>query len=243
MTRCARRVNEAGIRIEDLVKCYPRLYHMAAAKNLPSIKCRGLLSTSTLLRCFQVPETQRLEVETCRRPKSVEKCHPDGSVAEVRDQKPMSDEKLSKCLKDGLTPCEWYRLLNSKVFFWVTHRRLEKMLNAKAYRKSRHAVFIVDTESLLADCLERVTLSPINSGSTLFDPAPRGRCTFLPLHEYPFRLRRKKRGLRDAVAELAVEHSVPEIWKHVFLVEERGAGRPSETIWRRGSAAGCVGSA
>ena len=48
----------------------------------------------------------------------------------------MSDAGLYKCLCDGLTPREWYRMLNSKVFFWVTRERLEKMLNARAYKKS-----------------------------------------------------------------------------------------------------------
>lgn len=240
MTRHKSDAGGTGIAIEELVKQYPLLYHMTARKNLPSITRRGLLSTSAMLRHFQVPEQQRLKLETCHRPESVEIHHPDGSVAEVRDHKPIKDEKLCKCLEDGLTPREWYQILNSKVFFWVTIERLYKM--SKAYSKTRYAVFVVDTKGLLAACLERVTLSPINSGSTLYVPAPRGRRTFLAPHEYPFQSRRRKRGSDNAVAELAVEHSLPEIWKHVLFVYEEGAGGPHETIWRRWSKApGCAG--
>ena len=240
MTRYESDAGGTGIGIEELVKRYPLLYHMTAKKNLPSITRRGLLSTSTMLRRFEVPERQRLELETCRRPESVEIRHPDGSVAEVRDHEPMKDEKLCKCLEDGLTPREWYQILNSKVFFWVTRDRLEKM--SKKYSDTRYAVLVVDTKGLLADCLERVTLSPINSGSTLCKPTKRGHRTFLPIHEYPFRSRRKERGTRNAIAELTVEHSVPKIWKHVLFVHLRGAGGPHETIWERGSKApGCAG--
>ena len=240
MTRYESEAGGTGIGIEELVKRYPLLYHMTAKKNLPSITRRGLLSTSAMLRHFQVPEQQRLELETRRRPESVEIRHPDGSVAEVRDHTSMKDEKLCKYLEDGLTPREWYQILNSKVFFWVTLDRLNRM--SYAYSRTRHAVFVVDTDGLLAACLERVTLSPIYSGSTLYNTASRGLRTFLPPHEYPFLLRRRKRGPDDAVAELAVEHSLPEIWKHVLFVYLRGAGGPQETIWQRGSRVpGCAG--
>ena len=241
MMRYRSQDNESGIDKEELAERYPRLFHMTAAGSWPSIARHGLLGTSALLDLFRVPEEVRLQLETRHRPESVPIC---GGRAVVRDQKPMSDAGLYKCLCDGLTPREWYRMLNSKVFFWVTRERLEKMLNARAYKKKWHTVLVVDTESLLADYLERVTLSHINSGATLFKPTPRGRNTFLPPDKYPFQRRRKERGASDAIAELAVDHSVPDIRKHVLLVEERKAGTPPKLIWRReaAEAAPCAGN-
>lgn len=225
--------NGIGIEPEELAERYPRLFHMAAAGSWSSIARHGLLGTSALLDLFRISGERREKIESRHRPESVSIC---GGRAVARDQKPMSDAGLYKCLRDGLTPREWYRLLNSKVFFWVTRERLEKMLNARAYRQKWHTVLVVDTKSLLAECLERVTLSPINSGSTLFEPPLRGRDTFLPPDRYPFQRRRKERGASDAIAELAVDRSVPDIRKHVLLVEERKAGTPPKLVWRREAA-------
>ena len=229
-----------GIEPEELAERYPRLFHMAAAGSWSSIARHGLLGASALLDLFRISGERREEIESRHRPESVPIC---GGRAVVRDQKPMNEAGLRKCLRDGLTPREWYRMLNSKVFFWETRERLEKMLRARAYKNMWHTVLVVDTESLLADCRDRVTLSPINSGSTLFRPPPRGRDTFLPPGEYPFRRRRRERGASDAIAELAVDRSVPDIRKHVLLVEERKAGAPPKLVWRRESAgaAPCAG--
>jgi hypothetical protein len=35
-----------------------------------------------------------------------------GETAWIRDQRPMSDKNLAGCLRDGLTPTDWYRMLN-----------------------------------------------------------------------------------------------------------------------------------
>lgn len=231
----------SGVDSDELAERYPRLFHMAAAGSWPSIERHGLLSTSALLDVFGVSEEQRAALESRHRPESVPICHPGIGDAIVRDQKRMNDMALRKCLLDDMSPYAWYRLLNSKVFFWLTRERLEKML--KAYSDTPQIVLIVDTESLIAAYSDRVTLSPIHSGSTLFNPAPRGRNTFLPPDRYPFRDRLKKRNPRDAIAELAVEGGVPNIRDHVLLVEERQAGAPPKSIWRResGAVSPCAG--
>ena len=232
---------DSGIDPGELAERYPRLFHMAATGSWPSIERHGLLSASALLDVFGVSEERRVALETRHRPTSVPICRPGLGRAVVRDQKPMSDKALCKCLRDGLKPCDWYRTLNSKVFFWLTRERLERML--KACRDTPQIVLIVDTESLIAAYSDRVTLSPIHNGSTLFNPAPRGRNTFLPLDRYPFRDRLKKRNPRDAIAELAVEGGVPNIRDHVLLVRERQAGAPPKSIWRResGAVSPCAG--
>jgi len=66
----------------------------------------------------------------------------------------------------------------------------------------------------------RLTLSPINSGSTVYNPQPRGLDLFKPLTAFPFE-ERQKYGER-AVAELSVEHSVPDLKSFVISGTRRG---------------------
>jgi len=60
---------------------------------------------------------------------------------------------------------------------------------------------------------------------------PRGRRTFLPISEYPFDEYRRRRSRKDAVVELAVEHSVPDIRELVINVSELGGGLPERRVW------------
>jgi hypothetical protein len=153
-------------------------------------------------------------------------------MAIIRDQKPMRESLLLRCLI-GLTPNEWYGILNSKVFFWPTHKRLVGLLTAGEYRNHIHCVITVDTAKLLERHLARIKLSPINSGSTLYNPRPRGINTFLPLNEYPFEARRKLRGKADAVAELTVEYSVPDIMEITTRVVHMQGAREITTIYEK----------
>jgi hypothetical protein len=131
-----------------------------------------------------------------------------------------------------MTPTEWYRLLNRKVFFWVTSERVIGLLSARAYRDREHTVLTIDTAKLMARDHKRVTLSPINSGSTVYNPQPRGTSTFLTLVEYPFdRWQQKRRSITKAVAELAVDYHLPNIGELVLRVERRKQSRVLEVIY------------
>ncbi len=90
--------------------------------------------------------------------------HPEHGAALVRDNKPMLENALRSCL-DGMRPREWYETLNRRVFFWVDRKRLLKLLGARAYRDRSHLVLEIDTAELLHRHAEKVTLSPINSGT------------------------------------------------------------------------------
>ncbi len=68
-------------------------------------------------------------------------------------------------------------------------------------------------------------LSPINSGSTVYNPAPRGRDCFLPIAEFPFDHWAKKRSRTKAIADLTVLHAVPDLRDHVLEVYETGPPR------------------
>jgi hypothetical protein len=218
---------------EQLTTHYPRLYHMANAGTWESIRQRGLLSTTALLDLFGIDGEERFRIESCHRPRSVEIRHPQHGAVVIRDQAPMRESALEKCL-DGVSPREWYELLNQKAFLWATEIRVQTLLGARLYRDTEHTVLTIDTASLLRKHAYGVTLSPINSGNTLYNPPKRGRHTFRCIAEYPFEERRRVRGPANAVVEVAVQHSVPDLSAHTILVERRRGGQVLETLYRRG---------
>jgi hypothetical protein len=199
----------AGIAPGDFSRRYPLLYHVAADNSWQSISRHGLLSTSALLDLFEYTGRVREAIEGQRRPEYVEVKHPIHGRAWIRDQKPLDDAGLARCLEAGTTPREWYLLLNRRVFFWPTVPRLLRMLTARAYRDQIHTVLTLDSRLLLNRHVDEITLSAINSGATKPMPHPRSPQTFQPLRTFPFH-ERLGRGL-DPVAELAVDRSVPEV--------------------------------
>jgi hypothetical protein len=220
------------MRREDLIAEFPTLYHMADAHSWDSVQRHGLLSTSALLDMFEINGKKRHRVESCHRPKCVTIEHPTFGTAVIRDQKPMSESALRKCLQ-GMTPREWYRTLNRRVFFWLTEERLLGLLAARAYRDLKHCVLTLDTAELVTRHEERITLSPINSGSTVYNPQTRGQGTFLPISNYPFDAWVKRRGKRKAIAELAVDHAVADVGEIVLRAEWRQGAKLVKVLWER----------
>ncbi|MCC6953594.1 MAG: hypothetical protein IT290_05710 [Deltaproteobacteria bacterium] len=213
-----------------LVQLYPRLFHMAHEGAWPSIKRHGLLSTTALLDLFGVNGARREHLESARRSKSAEITHPTHGRALLRDQIPLNEKKLVKALEDGLTPTEWYRLLNRKVFFWGPESRLGILRYAREYEADRQTIVVVDAAQLVARHGDRVLLCHMNSGATQPMAWPRGRKTFLPIDEYPLTERLKKYGPKGAVAEVTVDYSVPDLREFVVEVYEAGGQRERETL-------------
>jgi len=199
--------------IEALVARYPKLYHMADKRNWANICKYGLLSTTALLDLFEYQGKKRFEIESQLRIKEFRVSHPDHGEAFIRDQDPMRDRPqdgiyLEKCLVD-ITSQEWFEHLNRKTFFWADTKGLNFMLGARLYRSRSHYVITVDTQKLLSSHADKVTLSPINSGS-LYGMKKRSTDTFKPIarHSEPW------------VTELAVEYSIPDIIDLTISVEE-----------------------
>lgn len=224
--------------LDELIHNCPTLFHMAERGSWPSIQRHGLLSTSALLDLFEVDGERRTAIESRRRPESVRLDHYQLGGAVVRDQKPMDDGGLLRCLKDGLTPREWYEVLNARVFFWLTKKRLLLLLNAGAYRDKVHDVLEVDTASLVADHRINITLAPINTGCTKPMPRERGRDTIVRIDDYPYaEWKAKGRSRFERVVELAVSPGVPNIEDYVRRVVEMRGEQELRVIWERPSAA------
>lgn len=203
---------------------------MAEDGSWPSILRYGLLSTSALLDKYGVTGAAREAIEIARRPESVILQRAGLPDAVIRDNKPMSDSALAKCLVDGLTPADWYKKLNNLTFFWLSKERLTRLLNARAYREKAQTIITIDTQKLVAYYEKKILLSPINSGSTIWRPQPRGNSTFLPISEYPFDDWKKRRPAREAIVEMAVPYSVPNIAEFVTAVHRAANGEITE-IW------------
>src|SRR6202007_3065871 len=120
---------------------------MAEPGSWDSIRKLGLLSTSALLDFCGIVGDERRRIERQRRAKAVLlPCKKHGTIL-IRDQKPVSDFASQKCLTGGMTPAEWYETLNRKVFFWVTEKRLNRMLGAYG-RSEGNIILVIDTTRL-----------------------------------------------------------------------------------------------
>ncbi|MCQ8241516.1 DUF7002 family protein [Rhizosaccharibacter radicis] len=204
--------------LDELLADCPSLFHMAEAGSWPSIRRHGLLSTSALLDLYGVEGTARAALEDRRRPGTTRLRRAGLDDAVVRDQKPMDDPSLLRCLQDGLRPVDWYRLLNGKVFFCLSRRRLDRMLGARSYRTRAHDVIELRSRPLVERYRHAITLCPINSGATRPFPAPRGNDSFLPIDRYPYRYWRARRPRGERVVELAVGRAVPDLEAFVVRV-------------------------
>ena len=149
------------------------LYHLAEEVNLGSIREHGLLSTARLLAQAGIPEAERRAMLRRHRPECV--TLPSGVL--IRDQKPMAPKALAPALSDGLTPPDWYELLNGQVFFWPDRERLERQ--RRACRGRPQAVLVFNGARLLRDFGGCARVSPINSGNARRRPARRGLGTLL----------------------------------------------------------------
>lgn len=188
----------------DFVATFPELYHMAHEASWTQIQTHGLLSTTMLLDLFEITGAERQRIEECHRSEVVKITHAKHGDAYIRDQKPLRMSALEKCL-EGVTPKEWLKLLNSKVFLWPTFEKVEELSNARAYRNQKHCLIAIDTLKLLKIHVDDVSLTPINVGATLYSPAKRSPGIFSSIEDFP------KRKTTDNVKEVAISLSIPSI--------------------------------
>lgn len=227
------------MRAEELIKEHPNLYHMAEDGTWPNIYKYGLLSTSALLTMYGYKGSKRRAIESEWRPDKVTiSCNGYEDVV-IRDQKVMPPEDLEKCLLKGMKSQDWYEYINKRIFFWVKWERLEWFLGAREYRNESHLVITVDTQRLLERYAKVVTLTNMNTGSTIYNkerfdkPRQRGKQTFKTIEEYPY-------YAVDSIVELVVKDGVPDISDITICVarwiaHKKGYGNPNyeklEEVW------------
>jgi hypothetical protein len=221
----------------QLVSDCPFLYHVASKESWPAIREHGLLPAASLGALFGLGEEELDTLTTRRRATARRLAHPRLGSAVLRDQIPLLERDLARCLRDGLTPSDWLRMLSERVFFWLSEQRVRRLLCATSNRGEEHLVLRVRSAELIRDHTASIELSPINSGATRPFPAPRGRDTFLSVADYPYSYWRGRRPRCEAVVELTVVGGVPNIADYINGVSIHGCGRadapygnPDETI-------------
>ncbi len=196
------------------------IYHLTHVANWPSIQCHGLLSAQALLDLAGIDREEQLRINQQQR--LTQLVLPNGTL--INDQKPMPPSALERCLR-GMTPSQWYALLNSKVFFWFDIERLNRI--RKLLVATPQIVMIIDAQRLLTRYGESAALSPFNTGNARRQPALRGPSTFVPYTTWlqtgwasetdALGTRPRPKSLQPV--ELTIAGSVPDIMN--FVVDVR----------------------
>ncbi len=210
-----------------------RIYHLAEASNWPLIQRDGLFCARRLVGASGLASASRDWL--LREQRLVNTELPNG--VRIRDQRPMPPTALARCLC-GMSPADWYAMVNDRVFFWLDPDRLNRQRAACGPRPQ--IVIAVDTVNLVAVHHERIALTPINTGNARRKPARRGAATFVPLAQWgksgwaseaealntPVRKRSHK------PVELTVLDAVPDIMHFVvdvmpLLPDQRLVAKPA----------------
>jgi hypothetical protein len=214
---------------EELVRRYPRLFHVAWAGSWDGIANYGLLSTTALLDLYEYRGSERERIQSGHRPKSRCIRHSRHGTAVIRDQAAMSPTALQRCLDQSepprLSAREWFELLNRHVFFWATRERLDAMLHGRLYRNKVHCVITVETARLVARHGAEIRLCRFDSRSTLRGGATpsRGLDTFERSAAF---------SGSSGVAEVSVTRRVPDILDVAIRVEKMRNGEALGVIWQ-----------
>jgi hypothetical protein len=186
---------------EEFWTRYPRAFHLTHATNWPTILQHGLLSTERLLDLFEITDDVRDKVLNRRRPESVLIEHPLYGRAIIRDQRPLDESRLARCLTGGISPAQWLRVINRKVFFWVDRKRLIRLGKAAASSQAEQLVLTVDTRRLVTAYEGQMLVSDRNTGTTRPFAHARSFDTFRPLN----------RNERRPIVELTVDSGIHDI--------------------------------
>ncbi len=154
---------------------------------------------------------RRIDLTTRRRASEVSVTHPLHGIATIQDNGPLSETALDRCLDDGLRAPDWLVLLNQRVFFWANRAGVDGLLAARVNRHRSRAILVFDTLRLVRKHVLQVEISPINSGSTIRNPARRGLMTFSPLASMNYPEWRRRRGQLDHIREIVVVGEVRDI--------------------------------
>jgi hypothetical protein len=204
-----------------------RAFHMAEAANWPPIQRDGLHSASALLERAGLVGEERARLERCQR--VTHTVLPNG--VQIRHQGPMPPAALARCLI-GMSPSEWYALINAHVFFWLDPARLNRQRAACTARPQ--VVLTVDVDALAETYAAQMALTPINTGNARRQPARRGVATFVPYASWvasaweseAASLGTPLRPHSHPPAELTVTGSIPDAMRYVVAVQELVPGQP-----------------
>ncbi|WFE26630.1 hypothetical protein O7623_25560 [Solwaraspora sp. WMMD791] len=195
---------------KELIARHPQVFHTMSAAAWSSVQRHGLLSTQRLIELFGLDADERDRLLNAPRRQSTVLRAPGLPPAVIRDQKPM--KFLAEKIDPGSSLAEYLAAINSRVFFWATPQRLDRLRQAKEYRAEKQIVLHVDTRALVERHGPRIELCRLNSGAVTQKNHPvRGHRSWLPIADYPYDEYRRRHGRDGALVEVTVLDAVPDI--------------------------------
>jgi hypothetical protein len=173
--------------LDKFIKKNEFLYHLTDSRNFEIIKIDWLLlSTESLVNKSTLNIEEKKKFLTNKRPVHKEIVI-NGKNHFIRDQKPISETNLKKCLTNGWSVGEFLQLLNSRVFFWPSLPRLWSHFTR--YQNESPIIIKVSSGSMF-EINNHAEFCRLNSGATRSNshlngaPPDRGIETFLPAEKY-----------------------------------------------------------
>ncbi len=203
---------------EELIAHHPRVFHTMSATAWPSVQRHGLLSTQQLIDLFNLDAVERDRLLSAPRQRSTVLRAPGLPPAVIRDQKPM--KFIAEKIDPNSSLAAYLAAINSRVFFWASAQRLDRLRQAKEYRTEDQVVLHVDTRALVERHGPRIELCRLNSGAVTQKNHPlRGHRSWLPISEYPYAEYRRRYGRDGALVEVTVVDAVPDILDLIDKIE------------------------
>ena len=196
---------------DELAALHPVLYHVGPPEARGLIETHGLLSPLALCGLLGFDDARTEAVLTTLRRSTT----PLGAGVALNDNSPISLKRLGDCLEPGLTPEAWLRELNSRVFLFPTRQGADNFVAARANAARARDVWSFDTARFASAFLDRLEITPFNTGATLRTTPRRGLLTFAPLeglYYAEWRSRRREAGHKkglDSIKEVCIRHSAP----------------------------------
>lgn len=92
----------AAMDTDEFIARYPSLLHLAHLSSWPSIQRHGLLSTQQIVQRWAVDPGRADTLLSQRRPEPMVLEHAELGRAVLRDQHPLSEERLAPALTEGM---------------------------------------------------------------------------------------------------------------------------------------------
>ena len=158
--------------VAQLCSRFPKLWHVTFAGGWNGMQQQGLL------RAVDVDpigsQELRLDVKRIRTPA--------GTVT-LRNQIRSRIDPTPNL--DGVTPSQWWRLINGRVYFFCRRAQAEVLTQSYLQQNFDQEVIEFDTQSLLEQLNAQVEITTVNAGVFPRAKGPtRGRATFIALSDH-----------------------------------------------------------
>ncbi|WP_129020680.1 DUF7002 family protein [Edaphocola flava] len=174
------------------------LYHLTNEQNASNILKEGKIYSANTIIDMSNDKTYNLHKRS-RRTGHVQIVSKKGIIS-LRDQRPISEKALAKCLTNDWSVGDFLYHLNDRVFMWPTLERLWR--HFKRYEHEKPTIFRFSTSEIIS-ANPHVKFCRLNSGATRANshlggkPPARGIDTFLSADHF-------KQSVRE-VAEVTFE--------------------------------------